>query len=430
LYFYMCLQRKKERQFKEGLYKNALTGLPNALQLHEDVEKNGTHHSGMLISFVETNEVSSVLGGSVMDSLLLTITENVRQILPPSTVLYLVEERDFFILFDQANETSLFTLAEKVLKQLNCSMEISSSCEKFQKVIISANIGIVHQVKNHRLIECSNDALIDAVELGQPWFLYRMGAGREKQLEDRYVWQNEMEQALKEDRVVPFFQPIYDNSQSKITRYEMLVRLIDKEGQVITPYFFLAAIKSTYLYKKMTCCMIEKGFSAFSKREESITLNLCKSDLLDKGTVSFLMDSIARFGLQGRVTVEVVESDWIGYQDEVLEVLRYLRSSGVCIAIDDFGSGYSNFDQLLKMEVDYLKIDGTLIKAMFINDRALSMVEAIIALANGLGVPVIPEFVENEAMLDRLTELGCKYLQGYVIGRPVPIEDLPITSIN
>ncbi len=425
MYLYAYLQKKKKKEFKESLYKHKPTNLPNLHQIQEDIGRNNHFHSGILIAFADTSEISGIFGQAAIEELFVNIAQSLRSVLPSSATLYLIEEREFFILYDDANEEKLLLLSEKVLQHLNCCMKVNSLSMDDQEIVITAKIGIVNRVQGCQVVECARDALANAIKLGQSLFLYKPGTERDKHSENSYYWQKEVLHALQEDRIVPFFQPIYENAYSKVTRYEMLVRLIDKEGKVITPYFFLDAIRGSYLYKKMTCCMIEKGFAAFSDREESVTLNLCKADLLDKDTVSFLQSSIERFDLQGKVTVEVVESDWIGYQDEVLEVLSNLRSSGICVAIDDFGSGFSNFDQLLKMEVDYLKIDGSLIKAMFVNDRAFSMVEAIIALANGLGVPVIPEFVENEAMLETLKELGCEYLQGYVIGKPVSGKELP-----
>ncbi|WP_191602605.1 EAL domain-containing protein [Marinomonas algicola] len=428
MYFYFELQKQKRNDLWDSLYKDKLTALPNSYQLHNALKSNQTFFSGILISFMGIDDISLQFGRSIRDSLLVRLTQELN-VLPPSYMtLYRIKGGEFFLLSDAIDESLLYLIVEDILYGINGRKVIEGNRLDLKEVIITANAGVVVKAQGHQLFQHAKDALSKTLDLGQPFFVFRNHKEQSKQLASDYFWQNEVAQALIENRVVPFFQPIFDNQKGRVERYEILVRLINKEGDIVTPHAFLDPIRHCYLYKHMTHCMIEKGCKAFANRTESITLNLCKSDLLDNETLDFLKNSIQQCNLDGRVTIEVVESDWIGNQHEIFAVLRSLRSVGLSIAIDDFGSGYSNFDQLLKMEVDYIKIDGSLIKSMFKSERAFSMVEAIIALAKGLNVPVIPEFVENQTMLSKLQELGCEFAQGYVTGRPIPVEELPKTN--
>jgi EAL domain-containing protein (putative c-di-GMP-specific phosphodiesterase class I) len=107
-------------------------------------------------------------------------------------------------------------------------------------------------------------------------------------------------------------------------------------------------------------------------------------------------------------------------------VLQRCKDAGIRIALDDFGSGYANFDQLLKIDADFLKIDGALVRQLPHSARARALVEAIISFAGSLGIPLIAEFVEDETLRRQLEAMGVQYLQGYAIGRPAPVQQFDI----
>ena len=425
LVLYFWLQRRKEAEFKHSLLFDSVTGLANSHCLQADLYNSEDNLSGILLNLVDTDDINTVFGRTATDALFTHIGVVLTALLPSGARLYRVRVREFFVLYDELDPLRLQGLTQTLLESLNAPMPITSKRTNYSDITVTAHAGIVVGVKKQRLVSRARGAMETAQEVGRPFCFYSDGVEREKQIEEGYFWQKQVLMALSEKRLLPYFQPIYDIRKRQINRYEILVRLQQRDGQIVGPNAFLPAVRRSHLYRQLTRSMIEQGFAIFSGRSESVSVNLCKSDLLDQDTPQFLLAAIERYGMQGRVTIEVVESDWIGFQDEVLDVLTFLKHSGVCIAIDDFGSGYSNFDQLLKMEVDYLKIDGSLVSCMFTNEQALAMVKAIINLANGLGIPVIPEYVENQQMLDLLKVLGCEYAQGYVIGAPMSQSELP-----
>ena len=228
-----------------------------------------------------------------------------------------------------------------------------------------------------------------------------------------------VKKAIEEDRIIPYFQPIYDNKLGEITKYETLVRLISEEGKIISPFFFLDAAKNGNYYLQITRIMLEKVFIVFQYVDAEVTLNLSYVDIVSDKVRDKLFRLLKEHpDTAKRLTLELLEDEEVE-SDEVLEEFIYeVRKYGVKIAIDDFGSGYSNFQRIMKINPDFVKIDGSIIKHLTEDKKSEILTQAINTFSHSLGIKTVAEFVSDEAIFHKVQEMGIDYAQGYFIAEP------------
>ncbi len=175
--------------------------------------------------------------------------------------------------------------------------------------------------------------------------------------------------------------------------------------------------------------MIEKSLTLFRQRSELVSLNISIEDLVQQEMQNFIIDQIAHFTKETKkspsLTIEITESEEIENYELVTEFIQSIAPYHVEIAIDDFGSGYSNFIYILNMGIDFLKIDGTLIKNLLHDEKSQTLVKAIVHFSRELGIKTVAEFVEDEAIFHTIQDFGIDYSQGYYFGAPLPPHKLP-----
>jgi len=224
--------------------------------------------------------------------------------------------------------------------------------------------------------------------------------------------------SFENDEFQAYFQPIYNVHTKKIEKYEALARIVHKDGIVIEPYLFLDIAKKSKLYPEITKIMIEKSFNFFRDKEYQFSINLSIDDVLDKRTLKFIIQALKEFPNPQRVVFEILESDKIGNYEELKNFIYEVKKYRCKIAVDDFGSGYSNFAHILELNIDYLKIDGSLVKYITSDENSRIITKTIINFASSLGLKTIAEFVEDKDSFEMLEKMGIDYIQGYYIGKP------------
>ena len=228
--------------------------------------------------------------------------------------------------------------------------------------------------------------------------------------------------ALINGDIICFYQPIFDIKLGVISKYESLVRMRSIDGTLIAPLTFLPIAKKVKLYPRITQAVVEQACTFFEHRLEEFSINLSIADIENEHTMQFILNTIRKTNTASRIVFEILESEGISNYDNVKLFIQEVRALGAKIAIDDFGSGYSNFQHILTLNVDYLKIDGSLIKDIIVNERTRIVVETIVDFAQKMGAKTIAEFVCNEEILQMVTSLGIDFAQGYYIGKPDTIE--------
>ena len=237
--------------------------------------------------------------------------------------------------------------------------------------------------------------------------------------------------AINKHKIVSYFQPIIDNKTKKIAKYESLVRLIDDDGKIVTPFFFLDIAKKGKYYTQITKIVLQNSFEALKRTNKDISINLSALDI-ELGHIRNEIFSLLQNYKDDakRIVFELLEDESVKDISVIHSFISEVKKYGVKIAIDDFGSGYSNFERLLEYQPDILKIDGSLIKNIENDAYSLSIVKTIVTFAKEQKLQLVAEFVENEAIYNILNDLGIDFSQGYYFAKPEPLEKLEELELN
>lgn len=206
-----------------------------------------------------------------------------------------------------------------------------------------------------------------------------------------------------------------------------MVRIQEGE-EFVNPQEFLNIAKKVKLYHHITHAMVDKVLAVFAPLKMSVSINLSIEDILNESTSSYIMNKVRACGFAERIIFEITESEGISNYAAVTEFVSELKRLGARIALDDFGSGYSNFFYVTQLNVDCIKIDGSIISQIIDNPSAHIITETIIDFASKLGVRTVAEFVTDEAIYRCLEKLSIGAYQGYYFGEPQ--QHVPEPQVN
>jgi len=216
-----------------------------------------------------------------------------------------------------------------------------------------------------------------------------------------------------------YAQGIYNTKTSEIEKYECLMRLVDintEEAKSVFPYLNLS--KKLKLYEQMMRIMVEKSFNNFANKGVDFSINLSYEDISNKNFIEFIYEKINSSKFSSNIVFEILETDFIEDFSIVEEFAKNVRKNGCKIAIDDFGSGFSSMENIMKLKPEFIKIDGSLIKNIHTNSDSLTIVKSIITMAKELNSKTIAEYVHNIEIYDILKALDVDYMQGFYLSTP------------
>jgi diguanylate cyclase (GGDEF)-like protein/PAS domain S-box-containing protein len=409
------LKNKDELEFRANY--DLLTKLKSRDKLYEDL-KTTSKPALILINIDRFSQINDFYGLEFGDLLLQKFSKIVKRELEKHISvefdLYRFGGDEFAVLVkDYKKETVVANILE-VLKHIeNNSIEIQN-----KEVNLNISCGISFEESRDALL-CADMALKISKKDQKVFEVYSDENSLNKKYENNFLWTAKLKKAIEEDRVVPFFQPIVNNLDYEQKKYEALVRIVEDDGKVISPFFFLDIAKQTKQYLEITKIMVEKSFDIFKNRTEDFSINLTMEDISNTKMKKFLLDKFDKNqDISKRLVLELVESESIEDYDEVIDFINIAKSKGCKIAIDDFGSGYSNFEYLVKLQADFIKIDGSLIKNINKQKESFVVVSTIVNFAKEMDIKTIAEFIEDEDILKTVKELGIDFSQGYHFSAP------------
>jgi diguanylate cyclase (GGDEF)-like protein len=400
-------------------YLDLVTGLPTGSQLALDLDgqspTNSKHAYTLIqISIDNYEEINEYFGVDISNLLLKQLSAYLFEHLP--------NKRSKLYRF-QLDKFSIFSTSRIDLKDLNYYIKklihkitnniflVNGECYN-----ISVSIGIARGRDN--LLKRAFLALSSAKKLEKSYTIYNHNSNiEEKFLKNIKIYQ-EIKDAIQDDRVVPFFQPIYDPRVGKVVKYEALMRIRNSDGTYKAPSEFLDIAKKTKLYFHLTKKMIRASLLKASIMKQHITINLSIADIENQNISKFIYNSVNKFNIGDLITFEIVETSAINSFIKVSNFIHKLRELGCKFALDDFGSGYANFEHILKLDVDYVKIDGSLIKNIDNNHKNVLFLKTIVNFTKELKIKTVAEYVSSKYIYDRVNLLGVDLVQGYYIGRP------------
>lgn len=387
---------------------DSLTGLYNRYKLMDDISV--VHNPYIAILDIERFcEINDLYGEAFGDKILKELANRMLKLSGDDFAKHFYHiQADIFVILGVPSQ-----IEEFVEYIQNLIAEIESTVFKVdeREVILQICSGISYEKEN--LFITANMALSHAKKKRRNLLVYSNKYSLDSQYENNIKYTNIIRQAIEHDALAPFYQPIVNNKTGKWEKYETLVRIIDEDKKVITPYFFLEIAKRTKYYETLTKIVIQKSFETFRDSDKEFSINLTVKDIMSANIQEFICDLLQKYAIGKRVVFEIVESESIENFDKVIIFINKIKSHGCKIAIDDFGTGYANFNYLLKLRADYIKIDGSLIKDLATDENAMILVKTIVNFAKELHILTIAEYVENSTIYEIVKELGVDYSQGY-----------------
>ena len=412
---------KKAKEIRQKIYTNFLTGLPNRNRLLEDASLYSFSMIALLNidKFQSFNDVYGEEIGNVAIKLTSDFLSN--EIQGEAIILYHIAGDEFALAVhkdDPLSQEDFKNIIADILHNYQ-RKEFEYEDKKFS-FVMSAGISYTGRRK---MLAYADMALKDAKKRNTQLSEFNDDKELERIHQSDIECHAKLVTALQNDKIVSYFQPIVPiQDKSKPVKYESLVRMISEEGKVIAPYHFIRVAKRNRIYYKITNSVLKNTLSVATKYKIPCSINISLADIENDRTMKTFFEIIDAYEYNELLTVELLETeDFVNYQ-VVYDFCVKVRSYGLKIALDDFGSGYSNFSHILNLPIDYIKIDATLISNIDRDQNSKIMVETIVELAHKLHISTIAEFVSSKQILDVVKELGVDYAQGFYLGKPEPIE--------
>ena len=408
--------QRKTQELKSSLLTDRLTKLPNRLQLLEDVaaQKNNISRHLAILNIDRFKDINDFYGHKTGDKILQQTALIIKSMCRDKSCIVYKLPGDEYAVFSIKEITPevFYTTIKNIIATIQAKkyeitgntifVTISCGIASNQKQIVTKVDMALQISKNDKRSIITYDESLDTTEI----------INRNNQsialLKD----------AIEHDKITPYFQPIYNVKTKKIEKYESLARIVQDDGKVIAPIGFLDIAIKSKLYPSITRNIIRKSFEFFKDKDYDFSINISIDDVLNDNTASFILKSLEDFKAPQKVVFEILESNKIGNYQELKEFITKVKKFGCKIAIDDFGSGYSNFSHILELDVDYIKIDASLVKKVATDENSKKITKTIIKFAASLDIETIAEFVEDKKSLKILEGMGVDYIQGYYIGKP------------
>lgn len=398
---------------KRNAYTDTLTGLPNRTRLRVDL-LGLEAPSVALLNIDGFSKLNDFYGHLFGDRVIKAFAESIETHLSEALTLYHLHADEFLVLNRYLPKERFVQMMQTLIGVLNATplrveattlrLEVSGSIsfESVEELLTSADVAL-KQVKRRQ------DRLL----------VYTPEFSISKEFERNLLWSEKLKKAIEQERIVAYYQPIIAATTGRICKHEALVRLVDEEGVIYSPYHFLTVAKRSKQYRSITKAMIRSAFVTVSTLQEGVSINLSIDDMLDPILQNYLEEMLERYAVGSKVVLELLESEGIENFEAVEAFIAKMKGYGCRIAIDDFGTGYSNFGYLMRLRADFIKIDGSMIRQLEHDRNARIIVEAIVGFAKRMGIETVAEFVESEAIFNIIREIGIDYAQGYYFSPPV-----------
>lgn len=406
-------------KLRSSFLRNNALGLDNQFCYLYDSEHIGLNkialysltNEKMVKLFVGRREIFDELKRVYADvsEMLKTLSENIH--------IYSYEALSLLIAADDEIKSDEFEkIARKTLDYLNNitlnEIELSYRCavvgdekEPLHKAETTLQYGLEHGMPLVRYDKIS-DSVIDTTE-------------------EIHILQV-LRDALSEERVIPYFQGIYDNDENRFGLYESLMRIADKDGKIYYPDKFLPIAKKYNLYELLSIVMVKKVMKMFIASDVRVSINLNVRDLYDREMIKVIFGNLDKAKHPENFVFELVETEAVTDYCYLKQFADRIHEKKARIAIDDFGSGFSNLLHILRIDADYLKIDGEIIRMINDDEKIMQFVGFLSSWWRERHKQVIAEYVENAQIQEKIEKMGISFSQGYYFSKPQPWNNLSV----
>jgi diguanylate cyclase (GGDEF)-like protein/PAS domain S-box-containing protein len=408
---------------------DGLTGLPNRTLLRQQMDdlllhtrRSAKKVAVMVLGLDNFKAVNDTLGHGIGDELLRGVAKRLRAMLREEDVLARLNSDEFAIIQSGVTRPEdAVLLARRLLEGIGDPYLLDG-----QPVVIGASIGIAVQPgdgdESDKLLKNADMALSRAKNDFRGTFSF-FEAEMDARAQTRRKIEIELRDAIGNDLLRPYYQPLIDLATGRITGFEALVRWPHPERGMISPGEFIPVAEETGLINAVGGLMLRRACMDAARWPDDVrvAVNLSPLQFRVDNLLSTVMDTLKQTGLAAtRLELEITETLVLEKSSQVLATLHALRSLGVRISMDDFGTGYSSLSYLRSFPFDKIKIDQSFVRDLGSDRDAQAIVRSIVSLGKGLGVTITAEGVETEAELSCLRNEGCHEGQGFLFSRARP----------
>jgi len=423
LYFAKLPDLLKKKAEKEKLLSK-LTGLPNRLALMEDLANKKFKKS--LIILISANnilKIQNTYGYEISNDLVKQFGKYLNRYHNGIKKVYANSYTVFGLKYQYDNEETLHRFLDNLIQAIEhypFSINLDGNELEF---LIEITIGVSDpKVINNTIDELNEaeNALDYALENRHSMDIFSSSFYENiEENKENLLLAKKIKKAIEHNQIILYYQPIYNNSTDTIEKYESLIRM-KSDGAIIFPDKFLPIAKQINKYNILSYIVIDKAFKYFHDKECEFSINISILDIENTHFQEYLFERLKYYGISNKLVLEIVEQEGVENYNEFFEFIKKLKTHGCKIAIDDFGSGYSNYEYIINASeyIDYLKIDGSLIKNLPVDHKIQILVGSLKFLCDNLGIQTIAEYVEDEEVLKYVKSIGIDYSQGYHIGKP------------
>jgi len=402
---------------KNRMYRNPDSGSFYRSYLTDNYEK--INFSDYYISLADIDffkRINDIYGQANGDKVLNSVMQRISSLLKKDDIFIQYGGEEFLLLISKKDTDieKFKTIIENIRKMVE-SLNIKI---KDDTINITISIGAFIQTKSassfQDAIQKADGALYDSKHNGRNIITYFDLSNKIR------MYREKLKDMINSDKLVCFYQPIVNIKTKEIHHYEALLRIEDGD-EIISPNQILPDLENSYFYSRISMKVIEYNVDKLLKNDKlKISLNLSSDDLINDAILALLRKNSA---LSDRMLIEILETKDADYIKLEISIQK-LKLLGYKFCIDDYGSGYSNLNHLLNLSIDYLKIDGSIIRNIDKDKKAYSLISSLNLFCQENGIKVVAEFVENEKILDVLIDLDIEYGQGYYFDKAKPYNEI------
>lgn len=412
------------QEIRNNSLTDRLTGLGNQTSL---IERMDNKKYGIII-YINLNHFSNLrffYKNSTVDLILVTVAETLKLCVDTYKMnanIYRIQIDEFCIWYEGKNIQKDVKYIAEYFNAKNIDI-IGDSSEIIQNIGTTIGVSLNFDTPNTNRLTQAILAHQEAKQKELSVVFYKINNAVEQQYYKNQTVIRLIKYALTESKVILECQPIFDiktNAVPNISYYEVLVRIIGEDNKIHYPGEFLDIAKQTSLYIAITKQVVNQTFDLIENfSDKRFSMNLSSVDMVNESAKKLFMQKLISCSKPSNLTIEVLESESIDDYAEINPFIESVKNLGCKIAIDDFGSGYSNYYRMLEINIDILKIDGSIIKKIPFDKNARNVVDTIVQFGNRQGYDLVAEFVSTAEILEYVKGYGIKYAQGFLLGKPV-----------
>ncbi|AND91015.1 bifunctional diguanylate cyclase/phosphodiesterase [Bradyrhizobium diazoefficiens] len=413
---------------------DALTGLPNRVLFHEQLEQglrrtgSGDQLAVLCLDLDHFKDINDSLGHPIGDALLKEVGRRLKATVGESdTVARLGGDEFAVVQIGRSEEAAARCLAGRLVEVISAPYEIDD-----HQIVIGVSIGISLSPQDgsnaDELLKNADLALYRAKADGRGTYRF-FETGMDARAQARRLLEMDLRAALQRDEFQPYYQPIRDVASGRVVVFEALLRWNHPQRGLIAPINFIPLAEETGLIVQLGEFVLRSACTdaATWPDDVDVAVNLSPVQFRNPNLIASVTAALTVSGLPARrLELEITESVLLQNSEATLTTLHELRAMGVRISLDDFGTGYSSLSYLRSFPFDKIKIDRSFVSELATREDSMAIIRAVTGLGRSLGIVTTAEGVENDAQLELLRREGCTQAQGYLFSKPRPASDVAL----